>query len=250
MGTTIALTLKIWRQEGVDDTGRFETYPMDSVSTDSSFLEMLDQLNEKLTIEGKDPVAFDHDCREGICGMCGAMVNGQAHGPQKSTTLCQLHMRQFKDRETLVIEPWRVRAFPVIKDLAVNRTAFDRMIAAGGYTATTTGGVPDANAILIPKPHADLAMDAAACIGCAACTAACPNASSMLFVGAKVSQMALLPQGQVERAIRVKNMVSQMDQEGFGNCTNTYECEAACPKDISIDNIARLNRELFCAQKE
>lgn len=243
MGQTMALSLKIWRQASQNVKGHFETYELDQVSTDMSFLEMFDVLNERLTKEGKDLVAFDHDCREGICGMCGAMVNGQAHGPLDETTLCQLHMRHFNDGDLLVIEPWRVKGFPIIKDLAVDRSSLDRVISAGGYTSASTGGVPEANDILISKNDADLAMDVAACIGCGACAAACPNASPMLFVGAKVSQMALLPQGQVDRSARVKQMVEQMDQEGFGNCSNTYECEAACPKAISVDSIARMNRE-------
>lgn len=242
---SISLTLKIWRQKDAKDPGHFEIYNAQKISTDSSFLEMIDVINEQLTREGKEPVAFDHDCREGICGMCGAVVNGQAHGPLKSTTLCQLHMRHFKDGETLVIEPWRVNGFPVVKDLVVDRSSFDRIIGAGGYVSAKTGGVPDANAIPVSKKNADLAMDAAACIGCGACAAACPNSSPMLFVGAKVSQMALLPQGQPERESRVWSMVSQMGKEGFGHCTNTYECEAACPKDISVSNIARLNREFL-----
>lgn len=229
--------------------GRFETYKADGIDTDMSFLEMLDTVNEKLTKQGIDPIAFDHDCREGICGTCGAVVNGQAHGPLRGTTLCQLHMRHFKDGQTITIEPWRSKAFPILKDLAVNRSAFDRIIQAGGYVSVKTGSAPEANAIPIAKSNAELAMDAAACIGCGACVAACPNASAMLFVGAKVSHFALLPQGQIEKKERVLNMVSQMDKEGFGNCSNEYECEAACPKEISVSNIARMNREFFSANK-
>jgi len=247
MGKTINLTLKIWRQKNAQASGQMEFYEAKSINTDMSFLEMLDVLNEGLTHQGIDPIAFDHDCREGICGMCGAVVNGQPHGPQSSTTLCQLHMRNFKDGDTLVIEPWRAKAFRVVKDLVVDRSAFDRIIEKGGYTSVKTGSAPEANATLIPKPNVDSAMDAAACIGCGACVAACPNASAMLFVGAKVSQMALLPQGQVERTQRVKAMTDQMDSEGFGNCSNEYECEAACPKDISVEHIARMNKELFKA---
>jgi len=245
-------TLKIWRQENAKAKGRFKTYPIDNISADCSFLEMLDQLNEKL-INDKielpvDPLAFDHDCREGICGMCSLYINGQPHGPDQGTTVCQLHMRKFKDGDTITIEPWRAKAFPVIKDLMVDRTAFDKIIQEGGYISVRTGGIPDANAIPIPKEDADLAMDAAACIGCGACVAACKNASAMLFVAAKVSQFALLPQGKIEAARRVKAMVAKMDELGFGNCTNTYACEAECPKNISVGNIARLNREFLCAR--
>jgi succinate dehydrogenase / fumarate reductase iron-sulfur subunit len=236
------LALKVWRQKGPGDPGRFADYEIDAVSPDMSFLEMLDVLNEKLILKGEEPVAFDHDCREGICGMCSLVINGQAHGPE-STTTCQLHMRHFKDGDTVWIEPFRARAFPVIKDLVVDRSAFDRIIAAGGYISVSSGGAPPANAILVPKEDAELALDAAACIGCGACVAACKNASAMLFVGAKVSQMALLPQGQPERKTRVLAMVQAMDAAGFGNCTNENECEAACPKEISAANIARLNRE-------
>lgn len=240
------LTLKIWRQKNASDKGGFATYPVDHVSKDMSFLEMLDVLNEELTEKGEDPVHFDHDCREGICGMCSLYINGKPHGPQQTTT-CQLHMRSFNDGDTIVIEPWRAKAFPVVKDLVVDRAAFDRIIQAGGYVNVNTGGVPDANEIPIPKTIADLAMDAAQCIGCGACVAACKNASAMLFTSAKVSQLALLPQGQVERKTRAEKMVAQMDAEGFGACTNTGACEAECPKGISITNIARMNREYFSA---
>lgn len=239
----ITVHLKIWRQKNRKDSGRFEDYTLNDVSTDSSFLEMLDVLNEKLVREGKDPVAFDHDCREGICGMCSLMINGQAHGPMKSTTTCQLHMRSFDDNDTIIIEPWRARAFPVLKDLMVDRSSFDKIIAAGGYTSVNVGNAQDANTIPIKKEDADAAMDAATCIGCGACVAACPNASAMLFTAAKVSQMALLPQGRVEAAERAKSMVTAMDENGFGNCTNHYECMASCPKDIDVANIARMNRE-------
>ena len=247
MTKTINLTLKVWRQKGQTKKGRLETYKAVDISTDMSFLEMIDVINEQLTLEGKEPVAFDHDCREGICGMCGAVVNGRPHGPEKGTTLCQLHMRHFSDGDTIVIEPWRSRAFPVIKDLAVDRSALDKMIQAGGFISVNTGGAQDANAIPIPQEAADLAMDAAACIGCGACVAACPNASPMLFVSAKVSQFALLPQGKPEAAKRAISMVRKMDRLGFGNCTNETECEAECPKEISITNIARLNREFIKA---
>ncbi len=244
MSKKINLTLKVWRQPDNRTSGRFEVYPAQDIDTDMSFLEMLDVVNDELEKEGKDPIAFDHDCREGICGMCGCVINGQAHGPDAATTVCQLHMRRFQDGMTLVIEPWRAKAFPIIKDLAVDRSAFDRVISAGGYISVRTGAAPDAHAVPVPKDSADQAMDAAACIGCGACVAACPNASAMLFVSAKVSQLALLPQGQPERDQRVVSMVSQMDSEGFGNCSNHYECEASCPKEISIKNIARMNREL------
>lgn len=240
------LTLKIWRQKNASDKGGFATYPVKDVSKDMSFLEMLDVLNEGLTEKGEDPVHFDHDCREGICGSCSLYINGKPHGPQQTTT-CQLHMRSFNDGETVTIEPWRAKAFPVLKDLVVDRSAFDRIIQAGGYVSVGTGGVPDANEIPIPKTVADLAMDAAQCIGCGACVAACKNASAMLFTSAKVSQLALLPQGQVERKTRAEKMVAQMDAEGFGACTNTGACEAECPKGISITNIARMNREYFSA---
>ena len=237
------LTLHVWRQKSAHHAGQMVRYEHTSVNPHMSFLEMLDVLNEELVAKGEEPVAFDHDCREGICGSCGFMINGVAHGPEPATTVCQLHMRHFKEGEVLYLEPWRAKAFPVVKDLVVDRSAFDRVIAAGGYVSVGTGSAPDANTILVPKENADLAMDAAACIGCGACVAACKNASAMLFVGAKVSQMALLPQGQPERNRRVLAMVHAMDEEGFGNCTNESECEAACPKEISVANIARLNRE-------
>ena len=245
--SSINLTLKIWRQPNSDALGSFETYNLEGVNTDMSFLEMLDVLNEKLTKEGKDPVAFDHDCREGICGMCGAVVNGVAHGPEKEVTLCQLHMRHFETGDILVIEPFRSIAFPIKKDLLVDRSAFDRIIQAGGYVSVNTGGTPDGNAIPISSHQAELAMDAAACIGCGACVASCPNGAAMLFTSAKISQLALLPQVQVERKQRALSMVAQMDKEGFGNCTNHKECEMVCPKSISIRNIARLNREYLKA---
>jgi len=242
------LTLKVWRQSGPQDKGRMETYPLDHVSPDMSFLEMIDVLNEQLVLEGKDPVAFDHDCREGICGMCSMFINGRAHGPLTGVTTCQLHMRTFKDGETIYIEPWRAAAFPVIKDLVVDRSAFDRVMQAGGYVSVqTSGNLPDANALPIPKENADKAFDAATCIGCGACVATCKNSSAMLFVSAKVSQFALLPQGQPERNKRVLNMVKQMDKEGFGNCTNTGACEVECPKGISLENIARMNRDFLKA---
>lgn len=240
------ITLKIWRQKNNQTKGAFKTYPVDHVSSDMSFLEMLDVLNNDLVKKGEEPVAFDHDCREGICGMCSLYINGRPHGPQQTTT-CQLHMRSFKDGDTIVIEPWRAKAFPVIKDLVVDRAAFDRIQQAGGYVSVNTGGVPDGNEIPIPKKVADEAMDAAACIGCGACVAACKNASAMLFVSAKISQLALLPQGKPERKERAEKMVAQMDAEGFGSCTNTYACEAECPKGISVSNIARMNREYFSA---
>ena len=242
----INLTLKVWRQKNNSSAGQFETYKV-AIDTDASFLEMLDVVNENLIVSGKDPIAFDYDCREGICGMCGAVVNGQPHGPQRKTTLCQLHMRKFKDGDSIVLEPFRARALPVVKDLVVDRSAFDRVIQAGGYVSVKTGGAPDANAIAIPKNDADLAMDAAQCIGCGACVAACKNASAMLFVAAKVGHLRLLPQGQPEAKDRVKKMVAQMDSEGFGNCTNQYECEAICPKEISADFISLLNREYLGA---
>lgn len=249
--SSINLILKIWRQENSDSLGNLETYPLDNVHTDMSFLEMLDILNEKLTKEGKDPVAFDHDCREGICGMCGAVIDGVAHGPEKEVTLCQLHMRNFSSGDTLVIEPFRSCAFPVKKDLLVDRSSLDRIIQSGGYVSVNTGGTPDGNSIPIPSNRAELAMDAAACIGCGACVASCPNGAAMLFTSAKISQLALLPQGQAERQQRALAMVAQMDKEGFGNCTNAKECEAVCPKGISIRNIARLNKEyLFAAFTE
>ena len=243
----ISLTLKVWRQQGGNAKGRLEIYHAENISTDMSFLEMLDVVNERLTIDGKEPIAFDHDCREGICGMCGAVVNGRPHGPEKGTTLCQLHMRHFSNGDTVVIEPWRARAFPVIKDLAVDRGALDKLIQAGGYISANTGSAPEANATAIPQQNAEDAFVAAACIGCGACVAACPNAAAMLFVGAKVSHLGLLPQGRPEAMRRALNMVRTMDALGFGNCTNERECEAECPKQISIVNIARLNREFFKA---
>ena len=242
------LKLKIWRQENAQAKGEFKTYDVSGVSSDSSFLEMLDVLNESLVDKVETPVCFDHDCREGICGMCSLYINGRPHGPDDAVTTCQLHMRKFKDGDTITIEPWRASPFPVIKDLVVDRTALDSIIQSGGYTSAKTGGVPDANATLISKFESDLAMDAAACIGCGACVAACKNASAMLFVSAKVSQMALLPQGKVEQTKRVQDMVARMDELGFGNCTNTYACEMECPKEISVSNIARMNRE-FLASK-
>lgn len=240
---TLNLTLRVWRQNGPEDKGGFQDYQLNGVSTHMSFLEMLDVLNEQLIEAGEEGVAFDHDCREGICGMCSLMINGQAHGPDNATTTCQLHMRRFNDGDTIVIEPWRASAFPVVRDLVVDRSAFDRIISSGGYVSTNTGNAPDGNAIPVPGNQQELAMDAAACIGCGACVAACKNASAMLFVSAKVSQLAILPQGHAERTKRVINMVAKMDDEGFGHCTNTSECEAACPAEISVSNIARLNRE-------
>lgn len=237
------LKLKIWRQLNSQTKGKMVDYHVDDVSPDMSFLEMLDVLNNQLIEKGEDPVVFDHDCREGICGMCSLMINGQAHGPEDRTTTCQLHMRKFKDGDTIVVEPWRAKAFPVLKDLMVDRSAFDQIIQAGGFISVNTGNAPDANAIPISKENADLSMDAAACIGCGACVASCKNASAMLFVSAKVSQFSLLPQGQVEAKERAVNMVNKMDSLGFGNCTNEAECEASCPKGISISNIARMNRE-------
>ncbi len=248
MEKTINITLKVWRQAGPNVKGKFETYKLDKVSTDSSFLEMMDILNEKLLSERKEPVVFDHDCREGICGMCSLYINGHPHGVDANTTTCQLHMRRFKDGDTITIEPWRSAGFPVIKDLMVDRSAFDKIIQAGGYVSVNTGGVPDANAIPIPKDDADEAMDAASCIGCGACVAACKNGSAMLFVAAKVSQLALLPQGRVEGARRAKAMVAKMDELGFGNCSNTGACEVECPKSVSISHIARLNREFLSAK--
>ncbi|AGF79794.1 succinate dehydrogenase/fumarate reductase, Fe-S protein subunit [Desulfocapsa sulfexigens DSM 10523] len=244
---TIDLSLEIWRQKDSKATGNFETYALQNISTGMSFLEMLDVLNENLTRAGKDPVAFDHDCREGICGMCGAVINGVAHGPEPETTLCQLHMRHFKTGDTLVIEPFRSRAFPIRKDLITDRSALDRIIQAGGYVSVNTGGTPDGNTIPIPSATAELAMDAASCIGCGACVASCPNGAAMLFTGAKISQLCLLPQGQPERTERALAMVKAMDTEGFGNCTNERECEAVCPKGISIRNIARMNKEFVKA---
>jgi len=237
------LTLKIWRQKNKEDKGGFVTYAIDGISSDMSFLEMFDVLNERLIGKNEEPVAFDHDCREGICGMCSMFINGRAHGPWEGTTTCQLHMRAFKDGDTITVEPWRAKGFPVLKDLVVDRSAFDRIIAAGGFVSVSTGNAKDANNIPIPKPDADEAFGAAACIGCGACVASCKNSSAMLFVSAKVSQLALLPQGQVERKQRVQSMVAQMDEDGFGNCTNTGSCEAECPKEISLTHIARMNRE-------
>ena len=241
------LTLKVWRQKSSSDKGRFETYQVSDISSEMSFLEMFDVLNEQLITEGTDPIAFDHDCREGICGMCSMYIDGRAHGPWTKNTVCQLHMRAFKDGDTIVVEPWRSAAFPVIKDLMVDRGAFDRIMQAGGFISVNTGNAVDANSLPIDKKNADAAFDAASCIGCGACVAACKNSSAMLFVSAKVSQLALLPQGQPERESRVLNMVAQMDKEGFGNCTNTYACEAECPKGISVTNIARMNREYLKA---
>ncbi|MBK9590421.1 MAG: succinate dehydrogenase/fumarate reductase iron-sulfur subunit [Crocinitomicaceae bacterium] len=241
------LTLKIWRQNGPNDKGKLVDYPVDHVSPDMSFLEMLDVLNEHLVEKGDQPIAFDHDCREGICGMCSLVINGRAHGPQGAVTTCQLHMRSFKDGDTIYIEPFRANSFPVIKDLAVDRSAFDRIIQAGGYISVNTGAAQDANNLPVNKNDADKAFSAATCIGCGACVATCKNASAMLFVSAKVSQLALLPQGKIEAQDRVLNMVHQMDLEGFGNCTNTGACEVECPKGISLDNIARMNREYLVA---
>ena len=241
-------TLRIWRQQDAQSKGRFEDYPIQNISPDCSFLEMLDILNEQLIENDREPISFDHDCREGICGACGVFINGRPHGPDDEITTCQLHLRKFRDGDTIVIEPWRARAFPVLKDLMVDRSAFDKIIQSGGYISVSTGGVPDANTIPIRKEDADLAMDAAACIGCGACVAVCKNASAMLFVGAKVSQFALLPQGKIETKNRVRNMVAKMDEMGFGSCSNTYACEAECPKAISIANIARMNREFFGAK--
>jgi succinate dehydrogenase / fumarate reductase iron-sulfur subunit len=243
---TINITLKIWRQKNSKAKGELKSYNLDNVSTDSSFLEMLDQLNEELLTKKEEPVAFDHDCREGICGSCSLYINGRAHGPETGTTTCQLHMRKFKDGENIYIEPWRSAAFPIIKDLIVDRSAFDRIQQVGGFISVNTSGkTMDANAIPIPKSDADKAFEAAACIGCGACVASCKNGSAMLFVGAKVSQYALLPQGKVEAKQRVQNMVRQMDEEGFGNCSNTGACEIECPKGISLENIARMNREFL-----
>ncbi len=242
------ITLKVWRQSGPQDSGRMETYPVPNVSPDMSFLEMIDVLNDQLIRDGVDPIAFDHDCREGICGMCSMYINGEAHGPGRGVTTCQLHMRSFKDGDTIYVEPWRAKAFPVVKDLVVDRGAFDRIIQAGGYiSVNTSGNTQDANATPIPKDDADKAFDAATCIGCGACVASCKNSSAMLFVSAKVSQLALLPQGDPERKRRVLRMVDQMDKEGFGNCTNTGACEVECPKGISLENIARMNREYLRA---
>lgn len=246
-GKNINLTLKIWRQNGPEDRGSWEIVQAQDISQEASFLEMLDVVNEQLAVGGKEPVAFDHDCREGICGMCGCAVNGRPHGPDRETTLCQLHMRRFRDGDTLVIEPYRARAFPVIKDLVVDRSAFDSIIQAGGFVSVNTGQAQDANSLPVPRSDAEAAMDAAACIGCGACVAACPNAAAMLFVSAKISHLAQLPQGRPEAARRALSMVAQMDAAGFGNCTNHKECEVECPKGITIGNIARLNREFIKA---
>jgi len=237
----LKLTLNIWRQKSSAVSGKFESYEVDNLNTHMSFLEMLDVLNEKLVAEDKEPVAFDHDCREGICGMCSMVINGRPHGPMKGTTTCQLHMRHFKNGDTITIEPWRAKAFPVIKDLVVDRSSFDRIIQSGGYVSVNTGSAPDGNAIPIPKSVAEEAFDAAACIGCGACVASCKNASASLFVSAKISQLSLLPQGQPEKNERVKNMVAQMDEEGFGHCTNTGACQAECPKEISVEYIRKMN---------
>jgi len=251
---TINIVLKVWRQKGPKVRGRLETIPVNDISTHMSFLEMLDVVNERLTLDGKEPIEFDNDCREGICGMCGAVVNGIAHGPEKAMTLCQLHMRKFSDGDTIVVEPWRARAFKVVKDLIVDRSPLDKIIQAGGFISIAAGGAQDANAIPIPKEIAEKAMDAAACIGCGACVAACPNASAMLFVSAKISQLALLPQGKPEAAKRALSMLKKMDELGFGNCSNETECEAICPKEISITNIARFSREFlkasFCSSEK
>ncbi len=241
------LTLHVWRQKDRNSPGRMETYPATDIGPDMSFLEMLDVVNERLIREGRDPIAFDSDCREGICGTCSLMVNGMPHGPERTTTVCQLHMRKFQDGQEIYIEPWRARAFPVLRDLVTDRSAFDRIIQVGGFVAVNTGGAPDGNDILVPKPKQELAMDAAACIGCGACVAACPNASAMLFVAAKVGHLGNLPQGQPERRERVRKMVERHDDEGFGHCTNYYECEAACPKEISVRFIAQLNRDYLRA---
>ena len=241
------LTLHVWRQKNRGDPGRFVTYDAKDISPDMSFLEMLDVVNERLVGTGEEPIAFDHDCREGICGTCGMMIGGVAHGPRKATTACQLHMRSFKDEDEITIEPWRAAAFPVLRDLVVDRSAFDRIIAAGGFVSVPAGSAPDGNAIPVPKENADLAMDAAACIGCGACVAACPNASAMLFTSAKVSHLGLLPQGQPEREIRVRKIVAAMDEAGFGTCTNHGECEAVCPKEIGVAFIARMNRDYLKA---
>lgn len=240
-------TLRIWRQRDRNSKGKFEDYKAENISPDMSFLEMLDAVNRELAKKGDDVIAFDHDCREGICGSCGLYINGRAHGPRRGVTTCELRMRHFKEGELIVVEPWRAKAFPVIKDLVVDRTAFDRLIQAGGYISVDTGSAPEASSIPIPKAKAEEAMDAAACIGCGACVAACKNSSAMLFISAKVSHLALLPQGHPERKIRVRSMVKQMDKEGFGHCSNTYACEQECPKKISVTHIARLNREFILA---
>jgi len=242
------LTLKVWRQPNASVKGKFEIYKAENISPDSSFLEMLDLVNEELERNSKEPIAYEHDCREGICGCCGLVINGRPHGPLKGITTCQLHMRHFKDGDVITIEPWRAKAFPIIKDLIVDRSAFDKIIQAGGFISAHTGGVPDANAILIPKEIAETAMDAAACIGCGACVAACKNASAMLFVAAKVSHFNNLPQGHAEKFERVQKMVMKMDELGFGSCTNTYACEAECPKMISVEHIAKMNRDYFAAK--
>ena len=241
------LTLHVWRQKNRTDPGRMTTYPLDGVSPDMSFLEMLDTLNERLVRQGEEPVAFDHDCREGICGSCSMMINGLAHGPERATTACQLHLRSFRDGDHVYVEPWRARAFPVVKDLCTDRSALDRVVQAGGYVSVNTGGAPDGNALPVPKVQQEVAMDAAACIGCGACVAACPNASAMLFLSAKVSHLGHLPQGQPERKERVRAMVARHDREGFGHCTNINECEAACPKEISVEHIAQLNRDFIAS---
>jgi len=244
---TINIKLRVWRQKDAKSKGGFENYELENISVDSSFLEMIDVLNEKLISENKEPVAYDHDCREGICGMCSLFINGHAHGPDSLVTTCQLHMRKFSDGETITIEPWRVGSFPIIKDLMVDRTAYEKIMQAGGFVSVSTGGVPDANSVTVPKADADEAMDAASCIGCGACVATCKNSSAMLFVAAKVSQLALLPQGKIEAGRRAKNMVAKMDELGFGNCSNTGACEMECPKGISLAHIARLNREFLVA---
>jgi len=245
---TMTLKLHVWRQPGANGTGKLQEYTAEGVSPHMSFLEMLDVLNEKLMAKGEEPIAFDHDCREGICGMCSLVINGIPHGGHRGVTACQLHMRNFKDGDAIYVEPWRAKAFPLVRDLVVDRSAFDRIVAAGGYASLNTGGAPDGNAILVPKKEADLAMDAAACIGCGACVAACKNASAMLFVAAKASHLRHLPQGQPERYTRAKAMVDQMDKEGFGTCSNYSQCEAVCPKEISTRVIAELNRDLLVAQ--
>jgi succinate dehydrogenase / fumarate reductase iron-sulfur subunit len=248
MSGTMNLTLKVWRQKNAQSAGKMVTYKAENISPDMSFLEMLDVVNESLILKGDEPIHFDHDCREGICGMCSLYINGRPHGPKRAITTCQLHMRSFHDGQTITIEPWRAAAFPVVKDLAVDRSAFDRIQQSGGFVSVNTGGVPDANEIPIPKVIADEAFNSATCIGCGACVAACKNASAMLFVSAKVSQLALLPQGQPERWSRVQAMVAQMDDEGFGNCTNTGACEAECPKEITLTNISRMNNDFFSAK--
>jgi len=243
------VTLRVWRQAGPDAAGSFESHELPNVSPDASFLEMLDGLNEELVKRGQEPIAFDHDCREGICGACSVAINGVPHGPDQGVTACQLHMRRFAEGSTITIEPWRAKAFPIVKDLVVDRSAFDRIIQAGGYISVNAGSAPEANAVTVAKPDCETAMDAAACIGCGACVAACPNASAMLFVAAKVSHLAKLPQGQPERRQRVQAMVTSMDREGFGGCTNHFECEAACPKNISVKFIATMNREYLKANR-